>query len=100
MNINIGKVAKFVVEHAGVGVKLAQSIGRLIKGSDKKAAVQDIIADALATAGDLTDDERALAIVPEVREAIDAIIDAKVAVMKAERELRDVIDAIKRRHAV
>jgi hypothetical protein len=42
-------------------------------------------------------EERQLALIPEAKEAIAAVIEARVALMKAEKELHDVYDAVRAR---
>ena len=92
MKINLGKIVKFAVEHADLGVKAVEAIkGVFTKGSDKKAAALDILNTAIEAGAELSDDEQQLALLPEVKQAYDAVIEAKVSVMKAQKELLDVL---------
>jgi hypothetical protein len=94
MNINLGKIAKFAIQHADLGVKAVEAIkGVFTKGSDKKAAALDILQTAIVAGAELSDDEQQLALLPEVKQAYHAVIEANVAVMKARKELMDVLQA-------
>lgn len=94
MKIDIGKIAKFVVEHADTGVRLVESMTKIFKkgsGADKKDTVRGVIEAAIAAGVELSGDEQAIALLPEVKEAYDAVIEARVAVMHAQKELLDVL---------
>jgi class 3 adenylate cyclase len=99
MKFDIGKIVSIVSRHAGAAVKAVEIAGAVFgKGQQKKdAAITATIAGAAEGMAiiDTTMEERQLALIPEAKEAIAAVIEARVALMKAEKELHDVYDAVR-----
>lgn len=102
MKINLGKIAQFVIQHADTGVRLVESMTKVFKkgsGADKKDTVRGVIEAAIEAGVELSGDEQAIALLPEVKQAYDAVIEAKVSVMKAQKELLDVLKVARASYA-
>lgn len=108
MNLNILKIISFIGRHAKDGVQVVEATKELFtNGADKKQKVRDLIEAAITKGAQLdahesdhqlSKAEQVLALLPECREAYDALIEARVAVLKAEAALRAVLDEAREIH--
>lgn len=90
--IDIGKVLGFLVNHADQAVNIVEASKELFtSGADKKAAALKIVSNAVDIA-DFSDEERALALLPQFAALRDAMVEASVQVLKTKQALRAALE--------
>ena len=95
--INGAKVFSFLLNHADQAVNIVEATKHLFtSGADKKAAAMTIVSNAVDMA-DFSDEEKALAQLPETQALWSKLIELRVQALKTKTELMTVIDAIKHR---